>query len=41
MVEAYQDIVISKQIVTDEAIKNKFYGIDLSEMTLVKLICNM
>jgi Site-specific recombinase XerD len=38
MVEAYQDIVVSKQIVTAEAIKNKFYGIDLSEMTLVKLI---
>ncbi len=38
MVEAYQDIVLSKQIVTPEAIKNKFYGIDLSDMTLVKLI---
>lgn len=38
MVEAYQDLVISKQVVTPEAIKNKFYGIDVSDMTLVKLI---
>ena len=38
MVEAYQDLVIGKQVVTPEAIKNKFYGIDVSDMTLVKLI---
>ncbi|HNX55519.1 MAG TPA: site-specific integrase [Prolixibacteraceae bacterium] len=38
MVEAYQDLVISKQVVTAEAIKNKFYGLDISDMTLIKLI---
>lgn len=38
MVESYQELIIKKQVVTPEAIKNKFYGIDISDMTLVKLI---
>lgn len=38
MVESYQDLVLSKQVVTSEAIKNKFLGLDISDMTLCKLI---
>jgi len=38
MVESYQDLVLSKQVVTTEAIKNKFLGLDISDMTLCKLI---
>lgn len=38
MVESYQELIIKKQMITPEAIKNKFYGIDISDMTLIKLI---
>ncbi|MDP2337548.1 MAG: site-specific integrase [Bacteroidota bacterium] len=38
MVESYQDLVLSKQVITTEAIKNKFLGLDISDMTLCKLI---
>ena len=38
MVQSYQDLVLSKQVVTAEAIKNKFLGLDISDMTLCKLI---
>lgn len=38
MVQYYQELVISKQVVTSEAIKNKFWGVDDSDMTLCKLI---
>lgn len=38
MVQSYQDLVLSKQVVTSEAIKNKFLGLDISDMTLCKLI---
>lgn len=38
MVESYQELIIKKQVVTPEAIKNKFYGVDISDITLVKLI---
>ncbi|MDP3912164.1 MAG: site-specific integrase [Bacteroidota bacterium] len=38
VVESYQDLVLSKQVITTEAIKNKFLGLDISDMTLCKLI---
>jgi site-specific recombinase XerD len=38
MVESYQNLVLSKQVITTEAIKNKFLGLDISDMTLCKLI---
>ena len=38
MIESYQDLVLSKQVITAEAIKNKFLGLDISDMTLCKLI---
>ena len=38
MIESYQDLVLSKQVITTEAIKNKFLGLDISDMTLCKLI---
>ena len=38
MVQHYQELVISKQEITPEAIKNKFFGINDSDMTLCKLI---
>jgi len=38
MVESYQDLVLSKQVITTEAIKNNFLGLDISDMTLCKLI---
>jgi hypothetical protein len=38
MVESCQDLVLSKQVITTEAIKNKFLGLDISDMTLCKLI---
>jgi hypothetical protein len=38
IVEAYQDLVLSKQVITTEAIKNKFLGLEVSDMTLCKLI---
>ena len=38
MVQSYQDLVLGKQVITAEAIKNKFLGLDISDMTLCKLI---
>lgn len=38
MVQHYQELVISKQEITPEAIKNKFFGMNDSDMTLCKLI---
>ncbi|MBW8333292.1 MAG: phage integrase SAM-like domain-containing protein [Prolixibacteraceae bacterium] len=38
MIESYQDLVLSKQVITTEAIKNKFLGLDISDMTLCELI---
>lgn len=38
MVQSYQDLVLGKQVVTAEAIKNKFLGLDISDMFLCKLI---
>lgn len=38
MVQSYQDLVLGKQVVTAAAIKNKFLGLDISDMTLCKLI---
>jgi len=38
MVESYQDLVLSKQVITADAVKNKFLGLDISDMTLYKLI---
>lgn len=38
MVQSYQDLVLEKQVITAEAIKNKFLGLDISDMTLCKLI---
>ena len=33
MVESYQELVLSKQVTTAEAIKNKFLGLEVSDMT--------
>ena len=33
MVESYQELVLSKQVITAEAIKNKFLGLEVSDMT--------
>jgi site-specific recombinase XerD len=38
MVQSYQELVLAKQVVTAEAIKNKFLGLEISDMTLCKLI---
>jgi len=38
MVLYYQELVLSKQIPTAEAIKNKFFGLEIPDMTLCKLI---
>ncbi|HZK95787.1 MAG TPA: Arm DNA-binding domain-containing protein [Prolixibacteraceae bacterium] len=38
MVLYYQELVLSKQIPTAEAIKNKFFGLEVPDMTLCKLI---
>lgn len=38
IVEAYQDLAISKQIITAETIKNKYLGVEEPDMTLCKLI---
>ena len=38
MVQYYQELVLSKQVATPEAIKNKFLGLEVSDMTLCKLI---
>jgi len=38
MVMGYQELVLSKQIPTAEAIKNKFFGLEVPDMTLRKLI---
>ncbi len=38
MVQSYQELVLAKQVVTAEAIKNKFLGLEISDMTLYKLI---
>jgi len=38
MVQSYQDLVLGKQVITAEAIENKFLGLDISDMTLCKLI---
>jgi len=38
MVIYYQELVLSKQIPTAEAIKNKFFGLEVPDMTLRKLI---
>ncbi len=38
MVESYQELLLSKQVITAEAIKNKFLGLEVSDMTLCKLI---
>ena len=38
MVQYYQELVLRKQVPTPEAIKNKFLGLEVSDMTLCKLI---
>lgn len=38
MVESYQYLGLSKQVITTETIRNKFLGLDISDMTLCKLI---
>ena len=38
LVQYYQDLVLSKQVPTADAIKNKFFGLEVSDMTLCKLI---
>lgn len=38
LVEYYQELVLNKKVITPEAIKNKFLGLDRSDMTLVELI---
>jgi len=38
IVESYQELVLRKQVITTEAIKNKFLGLDVSDMTLCRLI---
>ncbi len=37
LVEYYQELVISKQVITPIAIKNKFLGIEQTDMTLIAL----
>ena len=38
MVQNYQELILNKQVATPEAIKNKFLGFEVSDMTLCKLI---
>ena len=38
LVQYYQELVLSKQLPTADAIKNKFLGLEVSDMTLCKLI---
>jgi len=33
MAESYQELVLSKQVITAEAVKNKFLGLEVSDMT--------
>jgi site-specific recombinase XerD len=38
MVQNYQELILNKHMATPEAIKNKFLGLEVSDMTLCKLI---